>query len=77
MTLSVCAVGRGGPIVGLVDEDGTDRWGPEVEVLEILLKIRRTIAAPQLDDADGLSVAVGIAGKIIERGHLQRRVGGG
>jgi hypothetical protein len=64
--LGVRAVGRGGPVVGIVDEDRADRRVFQIQVAEILLQVRRPEAAAQLDDADRLPVAVGIPWEVIQ-----------
>lgn len=74
---SIGAVGGGGTIVGVIDEDGADRRNAEVEAMEVLLEVGRPVATAQFDDPDGLAVTVGIGGKVIQRGDLERSVGGG
>ena len=66
-----------GTVVRLVNQNRANRRGPQIEVLKILLQVGRSIAAAQLDDADGLPVAVRIRREVIQRCHLGRRIGRG
>ena len=71
--LAVRSVGAAGRrIVGAVHPDGGDVRSLDA-VFEILIQIGVLVAAAQLDNADGLALAVG-AREVVATRHLRRRV---
>ena len=66
-------VGRG--VFSSIDRDGGDGGRREVEGLEVGGNVCRTVAAAELDEADGLACGGNAGGELIKFGDLNRRVG--